>query len=138
MTKQAPDVNDMELCADAYMKLRAKKQEVEDEAKKKVAAIEEKMRILSQHMLQLMGTTTSQRTANATVMKVIKNKYWSTDWAAFEKFCIETDNLGLFERRIAQKNMAEWIEKNPDRIPAGLQMDRRYDITVRKLPKKPE
>lgn len=138
MTKQVPDINDMELCAKAYMKLRDKKHAVEDEAKQKVALIEQDMKILSQHMLQLMGTTSSQSTRDAVVMKTIKQKFWSTDWAAFENFCKETDNLGLFERRIAQKNMAEWIENNPDKIPAGLQMDRRYDVTVRKLPKKPE
>lgn len=138
MSKPAPDINDMDACAKAYIKLRAKKQAIEDEAKQKVVVIEENMRILSQHMLTLMGTSTSQRTSDATVIKGIKQKFWSTDWAAFEKFCVDTDNLGLFERRIAQKNMAEWLEKNPDKIPAGLQMDRRYEVVVRKLPKKPE
>lgn len=138
MTKEVPDVNNMELCAKAYIKLRDKKHAIEDEAKKQVAEIEQKMKIISQHMLTLMGTTTSQTTSAAVVVKTIKQKFWSTDWAAFENFCKETDNLGLFERRIAQKNMAEWLEKNPEKIPAGLQMDRRYDVTVRKLPKKPE
>lgn len=136
--KAAPDPNDMELCAKAYLKLRTKKQKIEEEAKSKVELIERDMLILSQHMLQLMGTSTSQRVDGATVIKSIKQKFWSTDWAAFEKFCKDTDNLGLFERRIAQKNMAEWLEKNPDKIPAGLQMDRRYEVTVRKLPKKAE
>lgn len=132
------DINDMDRCAKVMLKLRDKHEAIGAAAKKEQAEVKEKMDTLARHMLTLMGNTTSQGTSEATVMKVVKQKFWSTDWDAFKKFVVETDNLDLFEHRIAQKNMATYLEKNPDKIPAGLQIDRRFDITVRRLPKKPQ
>jgi len=43
-----------------------------------------------------------------------------------------TGELGLLERRIHQGNMKEWLQENPDKVPIGLNVDSRYDITVRR------
>lgn len=44
-------------------------------------------------------------------------RYSTNDWDGFKKFVVEHDALDLFEKRIAQKNMAEFREANPDLLP---------------------
>ena len=71
------------------------------------------------------------RTAgSSTVTKQIKTRYWSTDWDSFKTFVKENDALDLFEQRIAQKNMNQFLKENPTKIPVGLQTDRRYAVLV--------
>jgi hypothetical protein len=36
------------------------------------------------------------------------------------------------EKRVAQSNMATFIEENPDAIPPGLQVDSRYTAVIRR------
>jgi len=38
----------------------------------------------------------------------------------------------LLERRIHQTNIKQFLEENPDLLPAGLNVDSAYSITVRR------
>jgi len=40
--------------------------------------------------------------------------------------------MGLLEKRIHQTNMKEFLENNPDVEPMGLNIDREYEITIRR------
>jgi hypothetical protein len=40
--------------------------------------------------------------------------------------------MELLEKRISQANMATFLEENPDLLPPGLNIDRRYAVTVRR------
>jgi hypothetical protein len=40
--------------------------------------------------------------------------------------------MNLLEKRIAQTNMATFLEDNPDLHPPGLNVDSRYTVVVRR------
>jgi hypothetical protein len=45
---------------------------------------------------------------------------------------IENNGPELLEKRIQQTHMKEFLEENPDVLPAGLNVDSQYTITVRR------
>ncbi len=51
------------------------------------------------------------------------------------KFIREHDAPDLLERRIAQGNFAQFIQENPDKMPAGVNIESKYSITVRRSSK---
>jgi hypothetical protein len=59
-------------------------------------------------------------------------RYSTNDWDSFKTFMKEHDALDLVEKRIAQKNMADFRTRFPDLVPVGLSSDSVYTITVRK------
>jgi hypothetical protein len=48
------------------------------------------------------------------------------------EFVKENDAYGLFEKRISQTNMKQFLEENPDKFPKGMLLDSAYKITVRR------
>jgi hypothetical protein len=74
----------------------------------------------------------SVKTEYGTVMLGVKTRYSTQDWDAFKDFCISNNTIDLLERRIAQRNMAKWLEDNPEDVPPGLNSDSEYEVTVRK------
>jgi len=78
-----------------------------------------------------MGSTT-MRTDAGTVMLSKKTRYSTSDWEEFKLFMVEHDAIDLLEKRIAQSNMAKFLEENPGIVPPGLNSDTEYAISVRK------
>ena len=74
----------------------------------------------------------SLRTPEGTVTRRVKSRYWTTDWDQMYKFIKENDAPFLLEQRIHNGNMKQFLEENPDQHPAGLQIDSKYAIVVRK------
>jgi hypothetical protein len=60
--------------------------------------------------------------------------YWCSDWEAFHKFVLEHEIPEILQKRIAQKNLEEFLaeEGNEQLIPIGLQSDATYTITIQK------
>ena len=81
--------------------------------------------------MQALGVT-SVRTDQGTVVLSVKTRYSTADWDSFKKFVMEHDALDLFEKRIAQTNMKQFLEENPGVVPPGLNSNSEYDISVRK------
>ena len=79
--------------------------------------------------MQALGVT-SVRTDQGTVVLSVKTRYSTADWDSFKKFVMEHDALDLFEKRIAQTNMKQFIEENAGLIPIGLNTDSEYTIVV--------
>lgn len=99
------------------------------------------LKVVADLMLAHMGKDEGFKNQYGTVTRVIKSKYWSSDWGSMKKFCVEHADEGaldLMENRLAQRNMAEWIKQHPDKFPEGLQIDSRYDVQVVKPRSKPE
>jgi hypothetical protein len=63
---------------------------------------------------------------------VNKIRYSTQDWDSFKKFMIENDALDLLEKRIAQTNMAQFLEENPGVVPPGLNAFSDFEIRVTK------
>lgn len=117
-----------------YRKIRDAREQATSEYNKKDAELKAQLDVVAKMLIDLMDEdkATGMTTAEGTVTKVIKNKYWNVDWPAFNQYVKEHDLFDLFEKRIAQKNMAEYLASNPEAAVPGLQMDRRYDVLVRK------
>jgi hypothetical protein len=52
------------------------------------------------------------------------------------QFIKENDAIHLLEKRVHGSNMKEFLEANPDVAPPGLQVNRKYTVSVRKPAKK--
>jgi len=74
----------------------------------------------------------SIKTPAGTIMRRVETRFWTNDWDSFYSFVEEEDAFGLFEKRIHQGNMKQFLEENPDKMPKGLMSDSKYKITVRR------
>ena len=74
----------------------------------------------------------SVNTDAGTIVLSTSTRYSTTDWDSFKKFIIEHDAVDLLEKRIAQKNMATFLEENPGVMPEGLNSYTEYGVSVRK------
>lgn len=111
--------------------------------KKQEDALKSDMNAVAQLLIEAMDANKvdGMKTVYGSVSKVIKSKYWSSNWEAMKQFAVEHQDLGgmsLFEQRIAQKNMTEFLAKNPSLVPIGLELDRKYDVRVVRATVKPE
>ena len=124
----------MDKLARVYRKMAAEIQRLTQEYETQIEAIKAQQdavkNALKDQMLAL--GMSSVRTDNGTVVLGTKTRYNTTDWDSFKEFVKEHDALDLFEKRIAQKNMALFLEENPGSVPAGLNSLSEYTVTVRK------
>lgn len=120
-----------------YLKMRAKIQEIEKEYDTKIEALkaqqQEVKNAMKDQLLKLGGR--SFRTEHGTIILTQKTRYYTQDWDSFKKFVVEHDVVDLLEKRIAQTNMARFLEENPSLVPPGLNSDSEYDVSVRKQTK---
>jgi hypothetical protein len=125
MSEQATD----QLVA-AYINLRGTIQEKEDEIK----ALKEEQALITDHMLSLFSTEgiDSIRTPFGTVSRSARTNYWTSDWERMYEFIAEHNAYHLLEKRIHTKHMGEFLQENPDELPAGLQSNSKYIVSVRK------
>lgn len=133
------DTNNAEKLVRVYRRIREARERNTAEYNKRDAELKEQQDMVGKALIALMDAQQSLglKTAEGTVTKVVKNRFWNVDWPAFNKFVKERDLFDLFEKRLAQKNMAEFIESNPGVAVPGLQVDRRFDVLVRKPTDKP-
>lgn len=74
----------------------------------------------------------SANTEHGTVILTAKHRFSTSDWDSFKKFVREHDALDLFEKRIHQGNMEQFLKDNPSLHPPGLNSDTEFDVSVRK------
>ena len=124
----------MDKLARVYRKMQARIQELttayETEVETLKAQQDHVKSALKDQMLAL--GLTSVRTDEGTVILSTKTRYSTTDWDEFKDFVKEHDALDLFEKRIAQTNMAQFLKENPALVPPGLNSNAEYSISVRK------
>jgi hypothetical protein len=96
--------------------------------------LEDQMNLLQAELLTFCkdGNLDSIKTSYGTASRTIKERFWTTDWDEFRKFVKENDALDLFEKRIHQTGMKQFLEENPEKLPVGLNISREYAISVRK------
>jgi hypothetical protein len=120
--------------AKIYRKIRTKIQELTTAYETEVEALKVQQQEVSNAMKDHMMAAglKSVRTDEGTIMLGQKTRYTTSDWDSFKQFVLEHEVLDLFEKRIAQSNMAQFLEENPGLVPPGLNSDSEYTITVRK------
>ena len=117
-----------------YRRIRAAIEEREEAHTQEINTLKEKLEMVSDKLLKICNEQNldSLRTPEGTVTRRVKSRYWTTDWEHMYKFIKENDAPFLLEQRIHNGNMKQFLEENPDQHPAGLQVDSKYAITVRK------
>jgi hypothetical protein len=128
---------DAEKLVKAYIKIRDAKDKLVREHETQLNELSEQMGIIEQELLELCKTTGQDggKTPFGTFTRTVKTRYWTNDWDSMYRFIKEHDVPQLLERRIAQGNIKEFLESNPDVRPEGLNTDSRYAITIRRASK---
>lgn len=124
----------MDKAAKAYIAMRDEIARIQKEFDAKVEALKAQQDQIRYYMMEEMKKLglTSMRTLAGTIIMTPKTRYFTNDWDAFKEFVKANDALDLFEKRIAQKNTAEWLKEHPTLVPPGLSSESTYDVSVRK------
>lgn len=117
-----------------FIKIRDARDTAEREWEQRKADFNEQLELINQQLLEICKSTDADsiRTAHGTVIRTVKSRYWTNDWEHFHKFLLEHSAPDLLEKRIHQSNMKQFLEENPELLPAGLNVDSAYSITVRR------
>ena len=117
-----------------YRKIRDKISVLTKEYDTQVEALkaqQDQIKFAMKDQMKALGVT-SVRTPEGTVVLSVKTRYSTQDWDEFKKFVLANEAIELLEKRIAQTNMAQFLEENPGSMPPGLNSSSEYDISVRK------
>jgi hypothetical protein len=120
--------------ASIYIKMREVIREKEEEIKT-IKAQQEKI-VVKMLALCEEQNIDSLRTPAGTISRRVHTSYWPSDWDKMHQFIKENDAIHLLEKRVHGSNMKEFLEANPDVAPPGLQVNRKYTVSVRKPAKK--
>ena len=124
------DENDINI--DKLVQIHAKIKAKMDAIDSQLAKLEEQrmeVRLAIKDMMKAENLETV-RTTSGTVSLMKKTRYNTQDWDSFKNFIIEHQVPDLLEKRIAQSNMATFLEENPGLLPPGLSSITEFDIRV--------
>jgi hypothetical protein len=118
----------------AYTKIREKRAEISAKFKEEDGSLAEQQDKIKRALLDYCKDqgVDSVRTASGLFYRTIKQRYWTSDWSSMHAFIMDHNLPDFFEKRLNQTNVRQFIEENPDLIPAGLNVDSEYVISVRK------
>jgi len=117
-----------------YLKIRDARSDLKSKYDEDDKKLEEQMDVIEAKLLEICKDTDADsiKTQAGTVMRRVATRYWTNDWDSMYEFVKENDAYGLFEKRISQTNMKQFLEENPDKFPKGMLLDSQYKITVRR------
>ena len=118
----------------AYIKIREERASLSASFREKDTALVNQLDIVRKGLLDYCDShkVESVKTSEGLFYRTTKTKYWTSDWESMHKFILEHGVPELFDKRLNQSNLKEFLEDNPDVYPEGLNKDTEYVITVRK------
>ncbi len=118
----------------AYRKVRDVITKEKEAFEAKIEGLEKTLETISTAILDFCNehNLDSVRTPIGTVSRRLQTRYWTTDWESMYNFVVEQNIPFILEKRIHNGNMQQFLDENPDAMPAGLQIDRKYVVQVRK------
>jgi len=117
-----------------YIKIRTEREHFKRSYEEKDAKFEEDMAVIESKMLDVMNSAnaSSISTANAVIMRKVNSRYNPTNWDAVYEMIARHKAFGLLHKRVHDTNMRQFLEEHPDEYPAGLNVDRSYQVVVRR------
>jgi len=117
-----------------YIKIRSAIADKQEEHKVEIQSLQDKLDTISNALLDTCNSQgiDSFKTSAGSVSRSVKSRYWPSDWEVMYEFIKERNMPELLEKRVHQTNMKQYIEENPNDVPAGLQVDSKYSIRVTK------
>ena len=120
-----------------YIKIRDAKEMKKKQMEAEIADLDVQLDAVEHELLEICKTTGQDggKTQYGSFTRAVKTRYWTSDWDSMYKFIREHDAPDLLERRIAQGNFSQFVKENPDNMPAGVNIESKYSITVRRSSK---
>jgi hypothetical protein len=120
-----------------YIKIRDAKEMRKKQMEAEIADLDQQLDAVEHELLEICKTTGQDggKTQHGSFTRSVKTRYWTSDWDSMYKFIREHDAPDLLERRIAQGNFAQFVRENPELMPAGVNVESKYSITVRRSSK---
>lgn len=117
----------------AYIAMRDRRSELKKQFEDEDGVLRENMDKIEHAILEHCkeNNIESLKTTSGTAYKRVSERYWATDWDAFNQYVKEHDILEVYEKRIAQGNMKQFLEDNPGATPP-INVDRKFTISVRR------
>lgn len=117
-----------------YIKIRDAKELKKKQMEEEIGALDAQLDAVEQELLELCKTTGQDggKTQFGSFTRSVKTRYWTSDWDSMYKFIREHDVPEILERRIHQGNFVDLIKENPNIMPAGVNVESKYSITVRR------
>ena len=117
-----------------YIKMRAKKEELNRELEEKISKLEGDMKTVKTAILDHMKSigAESLRTEAGVVYRTVRTTYSTSDWESMGKFILEHGVPELLEKRLHQTNTKVFLEENPDLLPPGLNANMEYSVTIKR------
>lgn len=130
------DIAQMDITMDRltriYIKMRDKMTEMTRDYETAFEAIKEQQAEVASAMKDIVRSVggTGVKTNYGTVALKTTTRYYAQDWEAMGNFIVEHAAPHLLEKRIAQKNMSEFLEQNPGMVPPGLNTMSEITVSV--------
>ncbi len=137
MTTEQQAAVPLDKLAKTYRRIKGRMQELTTAYDTETATLKAQLDVLTTAMKdQLLASgVKSVNTAEGTIILSTSTRYYTSDWDAFKQFVVDNSALDLFEKRIAQTNMATFLKENPAKVPPGLNSNSEYTVSVRKATK---
>ena len=128
------DKPSVEQLVSVFIKIRDARDAARRAWEEQEADFNEQLGMIDQQLLDICKETgaDSIKTKYGTAIRSVKARYWTSDWERFYQFMFDNKAPELLEKRIHQTHMKQFLEENPDLLPAGLNVDSQYTITVRR------
>ena len=117
-----------------YIKIRDQRAKLKEDFENEDSKLKTQLELIREEMDDLCKVTneTSLKTNTGTIIRSLKTTYFTSDWGSFHDFVLAHKVPELFQQRIHQGNLKQWIEEHPSLIPMGLNTNSSYEISVRR------
>ena len=117
-----------------YRKIKAEIDTLTQEYDTKVELLkaqQDEIKFAIKDQMKALGVT-SVKSPFGTVSMRTTTTYTTNDWSSFKEFVLEHGAVDLLFKRIAQSNMAQFLEENPGVVPPGLNSVTEFEIRITK------
>ena len=127
---------DLEELSQRYLTLRRDRDILKERYVEQDSVLEKEMGEIESAMIDELNASnaTSINTKSATILRRVTKRYNPTNWDSVYALIEKHKAYGLLHKRIHDGNMATFLEEHPEEYPAGLNLDSRYAVTVKRKP----